>query len=101
MGIRLSGESISSSRGHEIITEGIPLGAIQIPGSGQPIISFVEHQTTGGYPKIANVITSDLCKVGQLKPGDQIKFQYVSLEEAQTLKFKQEEFIKNLKNNHA
>jgi len=101
MGIRLSGECISSGRGHEIITEGIPLGAIQIPGGGQPIISFVEHQTTGGYPKIANVITSDLCKVGQLKPGDQIQFQPVSLEEAQTLKFEQEAFIKSLKNNHA
>ena len=101
MGIRLSGESINSTRGHEIITEGIPLGAIQIPGGGQPIISFVEHQTTGGYPKIANVINSDLCKVGQLKPGDQIQFQSVSLEEAETLKFEQEAFIKSLKNNHA
>ena len=101
MGIRLSGESIRSSRGHEIITEGIPLGAIQIPGGGQPIISFVEHQTTGGYPKIANVITSDLCKVGQLKPGDRIQFQSVTLEEAETLKFEQESFIKSLKNNNA
>ena len=101
MGIRLSGESIRSTRGHEIITEGIPLGAIQIPGGGQPIISFVEHQTTGGYPKIANVITADLCKVGQLKPGDRIQFQSVSLKEAETLKFEQEAFIKNLKNNHA
>ena len=47
------------------------------------------------------MITSDLCKVGQLKPGDQIQFQSVSLEEAETLKFEQEAFIKSLKNNHA
>ena len=61
----------------------------------------MEHQTTGGYPKIANVITADLCKVGQLKPGDHIQFQSVSLEEAEALKFEQEAFIKSLKNNHA
>ena len=47
------------------------------------------------------MITSDLCKVGQLKPGDHIQFKSVSLEEAETLKFEQEAFIKSLKNNHA
>lgn len=99
MGIRLCGNKILSNVGCEIITEGVPLGAIQVPGSGDPIISFVEHQTTGGYPKIANVISADIYKVGQLKPGDTFQFDLVSKEEAEELRIDQYSFIKNLKNN--
>jgi len=98
MGVRLKGNSIKSIKENEILTEGIPLGAIQVPGGGDPIISFVEHQTTGGYPKIANVITADLCKVGQLKPGDSFTFQLVSIEEGERLRLAQESFIQSLKN---
>ena len=98
MGVRLKGNSIQSIKENEILTEGIPLGAIQVPGGGDPIISFVEHQTTGGYPKIANVITADLCKVGQLKPGDSFTFQLVSIEEGERLRLAQESFIQSLKN---
>ena len=96
MGVRLKGNTIKSKQGNEILTEGIPLGGIQVPGGGDPIISFVEHQTTGGYPKIANVITADLCKVGQLKPGDQFKFQRISIEEGERLRLEQESFIQSL-----
>ena len=63
MGIRVEGETIDTVKNDEVLTEGIPIGAVQIPANGQPIISFVDHQTTGGYPKSANVITADLCKV--------------------------------------
>ena len=98
MGVRLKGNSIKSIKENEILTEGIPLGAIQVPGGGDPIISFVEHQTTGGYPKIANVITADLCKVGQLKPGDSFTFQLVSIDEGERLRLAQESFIQSLKN---
>ena len=97
MGLRLSGESILSSKGNEIITEGMPLGAIQIPGNGQPIISFVEHQTTGGYPKLANVTSADLYKVGQLKPGDNFKFQLIDFPEAEKSRLEQENYILSLK----
>ena len=96
MGIRLKGNPIHSSKGNEILTEGIPLGAIQVPGGGEPIISFVEHQTTGGYPKIANVISADLCKVGQLKPGDKFQFELVSFEIAELLCLEQETFLNKL-----
>ena len=95
MGIRLKGNPIHSSKGNEILTEGIPLGAIQVPGGGEPIISFVEHQTTGGYPKIANVISSDLCKVGQLKPGDKFQFELISFEDAEILRLEQEAIFNN------
>ena len=95
MGIRLKGNPIHSSKGNEILTEGIPLGAIQVPGGGEPIISFVEHQTTGGYPKIANVISADLCKVGQLKPGDKFQFELISIEDAEILRLEQEAIFNN------
>ena len=98
MGIRLVENKIESSKGNEILTEGIPNGAIQVPANGEPIITFVEHQTTGGYPKIANVITSDLCKVGQLKPNDKFKFQLVSIEEAENFRIKQESFFEQIEN---
>ena len=93
MGIRLEGESLNLENNNEIITEGVPLGAIQLPRSGNPIISFVEHQTTGGYPKIANVISSEMHKVGQLKPGDKFKFELISLDEAEKLHFEREIFL--------
>ena len=92
MGIRLKGDS-QIKYADEILTEGIPLGAIQIPPSGFPIISFVEHQTTGGYPKIANVISADLAALGQLKPGDNIKFKLVDYKEAFLIKKEMNSFI--------
>ena len=85
MGIRLeSGNKLSKV--NDIITEGIPLGAIQVPPNGFPIISFIEHQTTGGYPKIANVIAYDIPKLGQLMPGDRFNFKLIDFEQAIKLK---------------
>ena len=96
MGLRLFGNAIKTNRENEITTAGISLGSIQIPGDGQPIISFVEHQTTGGYPIIANVISADTRKVGQLKAGDCFQFELISLGSAEKLKVDQEKFIHNL-----
>jgi len=93
MGLRIRGPKIYSKLSKDILTEGLPLGAVQIPGDGDSIISFVDHQTTGGYPKITNVITADLHKVGQLKPGDKFMFKLVSNNEAETLYFKQEKSL--------
>jgi allophanate hydrolase subunit 2 len=58
---------------------------VQIPGSGHPIIAMHDRQTTGGYPKIATVIRADLARLGQLKPGDALRFTEVGVEEAETL----------------
>tara|TARA_S200000501_G_scaffold8750_1_gene7797 strand:- start:5865 stop:6794 length:930 start_codon:yes stop_codon:yes gene_type:complete len=96
MGIHLQGPKIIPIEKNDIITEGIPLGGVQIPGNGNPIISFVDHQTTGGYPKIANVITADLCKVGQLKPDDQLQFEMVTIKEAEYLRLFQEKYLSDL-----
>jgi biotin-dependent carboxylase-like uncharacterized protein len=88
MGLRLVGPKLESSR--ELLTEGVSLGAIQVPREGQPIITFVEHQTTGGYPKIASVISADLPAVGQLRPRDQVRFERVSMARALELLAEQE-----------
>ena len=92
MGIRLRGPAIPSPAGH-MLTEGVPLGAIQIPPDGQPIILFVEHQTTGGYPKPANVISADFWRLGQLRPRDEVQFERVSLEQALDLLRRQEQWL--------
>jgi len=91
MGLRLLGPKLECTR--ELLTEGVSLGAIQVPPEGQPIILFVEHQTTGGYPKIANVISADLPAVGQLRPRDEVRFECVSIDRALELLREQEERI--------
>lgn len=85
MGCRLSGPKIEHSGDPNIISDGIPLGAVQVPGSGEPMIMMSEHQGSGGYTKIANVITVDIPLVAQCPPGAEIRFQAVTVEEAQRL----------------
>jgi biotin-dependent carboxylase-like uncharacterized protein len=94
VGIRLEGSPVpASASSEEMITEGVSLGAIQVPPGGKPIIVFVEQQTTGGYPKIANVIAADLHKVGQLRPRDEIRFERVEFAVARSLLKEQEEWL--------
>jgi len=71
----------------------VALGAVQVPEEGRPIILFVEQQTTGGYPKIANVISADFHTLGQLRPRDEIRFERVGWETARALLREQEELI--------
>jgi len=93
MGIRLEGPPIQLEASREMITEGVSLGAIQVPPSGQPIILFVEQQTTGGYPKVANVISADLHSLGQLRPRDDIRFERIEMSEARSLLIQQEALL--------
>jgi antagonist of KipI len=93
MGLRLEGAPVTQSSGPEMITEGVSLGAVQVPHGGLPIILFVEQQTTGGYPKICNVISADLHRVGQLRPRDEIRFEQVTLEIARALLIEQENLL--------
>jgi biotin-dependent carboxylase-like uncharacterized protein len=95
MGLRLRGPAIASHAGH-MLTEGVPLGAVQVPPDGQPIILFVEHQTTGGYPKPANVISADFRRLGQLRPRDRVRFERVTIEQALRLLLQQEQWLYGL-----
>jgi antagonist of KipI len=99
MGIRLKGPPLSKeagASGGQLITEGVPLGAVQVPPDSQPIILFVEHQTTGGYPKPANVISADFWRLGQLRPRDEVGFERATLEGALSLLREQEEWLYSL-----
>ncbi|MBI4482705.1 MAG: biotin-dependent carboxyltransferase family protein [Acidobacteria bacterium] len=92
-GYRLEGPEILSHPGAELISDAIPLGAVQVPSGGKPILLLADRQSVGGYPKIAVVISSDLHKAAQLATGDEIRFLPVSLEEAHRLLRQQEETL--------
>ncbi len=77
MGYRLCGPRLAHARGHDIVSDGIPLGAVQVPGDGQPIVLMADRQPTGGYPKIAVVIRADLPILAQTRPGAAVRFRPV------------------------
>jgi antagonist of KipI len=95
MGIRLEGAALTGGETGEMISEGVALGAVQITAGGLPIILFVEQQTTGGYPKIANVISADLHSLGQLRPRDEVRFERVEMAAAHALLAEQEKLLKS------
>jgi antagonist of KipI len=90
MGLRLDGRPLRLLLRREMITEGVSPGAVQVPPDGHPIVLLVEHPATGGYPKIANVISADFHALGQLLPRDAVRFEPVSFETALALLREQE-----------
>jgi biotin-dependent carboxylase-like uncharacterized protein len=82
MGIRLNGAALPADKGHNIISDAVAPGSVQVPPQGEPIILLADRQTTGGYPKIATVISTDMPCLAQLRPGDAIAFQQVTVEQA-------------------
>ena len=85
MGYRLTGPQIISKGSAQCISDGTAMGALQIPSDGQPILLMADRQTTGGYPKIAVVISADLPLAAQLAPGDRITFTRCTVSQAQTV----------------
>jgi biotin-dependent carboxylase-like uncharacterized protein len=85
MGLRLEGPPLRHRAGWDIVSDAIPTGAIQVPGSGQPILLLADHQTTGGYPKIATVASADLPAIGRRRPGDAVRFAAIDIEAAERL----------------
>ena len=90
MGFRLEGPPLAHARDADIISDATPLGALQVPASGQPILLLADRQTTGGYPKIATTVSADIALAGQLGPGDRISFAVCPLHEAMTALIAQE-----------
>ena len=82
MGYRLDGPRLRHAEASDILSDATPIGSLQVPASGQPILLMADRQTTGGYPKIATVISADLPLAGQLAPGDWIEFTPASRAEA-------------------
>lgn len=98
MGCRLDGEIIEhKGESGDIISDGIAFGAIQVPTAGKPIIMLSDRQTTGGYTKIANVISADFRILAQLKAGDRVRFAQVSIAAAQDALLTQRAALKTLR----
>lgn len=85
MGYRLEGPTLSLAAPREMLSEGVAFGTMQLPPGGAPIVLMADRQTTGGYPRIGEVASVDLPLVAQLKPGDQARFRFISLADAQRL----------------
>jgi biotin-dependent carboxylase-like uncharacterized protein len=78
----LDGPRLTHARGYNIVSDGIAMGAIQVPGDGRPIVLMADRQSTGGYPKIATVIGPDLGRLAQARPGIAFRFEAVSIAQA-------------------
>lgn len=98
MGYRLEGPKIEHRRGADIISEPIAPGAIQVPGDGLPIILLWDAQVSGGYTKIASVISADLNFLAQVKPGDTLRFKEVELTEAHEAWKRERDLLQEIKN---
>ena len=93
MGLRLLGPALHTSDSAGVLSQGVSCGSIQVTNAGLPLILFVEQQTTGGYPLIASVISADLPSIGQLRPGNVVRFAIVSTQDALRLLKQREQWI--------
>jgi antagonist of KipI len=85
MGYRLQGPALGRLADAELLSSAVTFGTVQVPAGGQAIVLMADHQTTGGYPRLAQVITVDFSALAQVRPGQVIRFQAVALAEAQAL----------------
>jgi antagonist of KipI len=96
MGYRLEGPTLPLSQPVELLSSAVTFGTVQVPANGNPIILMAEHQTTGGYPRIGQIISADLPVLAQVRPGSAIRFQQVSLAQAHELYYQQERTLEHL-----
>jgi allophanate hydrolase subunit 2 len=96
MGYRLEGPIIKHLHGHNIVSDGTVNGSIQVPGNGAPIVLMPDRGTSGGYPKIATVITADFGRLAQTPAGRGFRFKAVSVREAQAEARKFAELLRSL-----
>ncbi|MFQ5520322.1 MAG: biotin-dependent carboxyltransferase family protein [Candidatus Methylomirabilia bacterium] len=98
VGYRFQGPRIQHKSGHDIVSDGSPPGGVQVPGGGLPIVLLADRGTTGGYTKIATVISADLGRLAQAIPGDTVSFRSTTVEEAHEALKRQEARLQQLKN---
>jgi UPF0271 protein len=91
--MRLQGPALEHSGPKEIVSDGNNTGCLQVPGDGQPIVLMPDRQTSGGYPKIATIITADLHRLGQAIPGSLLRFEAVAPEQAEAVAWQLERAI--------
>jgi allophanate hydrolase len=93
MGFRLQGPKLAHAKGFNIVSDGVVTGSIQVPGTGEPIVLLADAQTTGGYPKIATVISADVPLLGRRRPGAHVRFSAVTPEEGEAARREQERVL--------
>ncbi|ANU09139.1 allophanate hydrolase subunit 2 [Planococcus antarcticus DSM 14505] len=96
MGYRLEGSKLSLETPAELISEAVAFGSVQVPADGNPIVLLADRQTTGGYPKIGQIISVDLPLISQLKQGQRLRFKEISLADAQQRLIEQEQSIQKI-----
>jgi antagonist of KipI len=101
MGYRLEGAKLATREPIEMISEGVTFGTIQVPPDGNPIILMADCQTTGGYPKIAQVASVDLPLLAQMMPGETMRFEMISLDLAQNLYLARERELQTIRESAA
>lgn len=100
MGYQLDGPAIAhGAGGFNIVSDATVMGSVQVPGTGRPIVLMADRQTTGGYPKIATVVSADLRRIAQSRPGEAVRFEAVDLNMARQLAFSQASAIVALETN--
>lgn len=97
MGYRLQGGALQLAKPFELISEAVSIGTIQVPQEGNPILLLADRQTTGGYPRIAQVITADLPLLAQVKPGGSVRFRQVTIGEAHAALLERERNLAKLR----
>jgi antagonist of KipI len=98
MGYRLKGKSLSAVTTEEVISSAVDFGTVQLLPDGHLILLMADHQTTGGYPRIAHVISAHHSRMAQLKPGEKIRFRITDLQMAEDLLIRQEQHLLQLQN---
>lgn len=98
MGYQLKGEPLSLQTNEEVVSSGVNFGTVQLLPGGQLIVLMADHQTTGGFPRVAHVVTADHSKLAQMKPGDRIRFKFTDLLTAENLLIKQHQHLLQLQN---
>jgi antagonist of KipI len=98
MGFRMNGSPLKLNDSQDMISSAVTKGTIQLLPNGQLIILMADHQTTGGYPRIAHVVSADIPTLAQLQPNSNIRFQLISIQEAESLLLKQHRHLQQLQN---
>lgn len=98
MGYQLKGGTLSVNTNEEMVSSGVNFGTVQLLPGGQLIVLMADHQTTGGFPRVAHVITADHNKLAQMRPGDTIRFKFTDLLTAENLLIKQHQHLLQLQN---
>lgn len=101
MGYRLQGETLDLEQPLELLSQAVTFGTVQVPPDGLPIVLMADRQTTGGYPRIANVISVDLPLLAQRLPGDEVRFEMTTLEQAQQRVVQRARLLSGLEKAHA